>query len=308
MMVAAALAVLLLAVYLGVAETAGILAVLLPAGYLGVSAYSAGKLSRPARNPATHTPAEYGLQYEEVRFNSAGDHIRLNGWFIDSPGTRTIIMLHGRDFSREANGGLAKAAALAGHDYDVLMFDFRAHGASGGDHYALGAWETRDVTGALDYLKSRGVTEVGIYGISMGAATAIMAAAAHPEIKAIVAEAAYSDLGVLIDEAFSERSGLPAFFNPGVRSMAHLLYGIDFSKVRPAGALKSMGDRPVLLIHSTADEFVAVRHATRLQEAGAGNPNLEVWIVAKAAHCDAFSTYTEEYTRRMLAFYDRHLK
>ena len=284
------------------------LAVILVVVYFGVSVYSADKLSRPARNPATHTPAEYGLKYEDVQFNTAVDNIPLKGWFIDSAGSKTIIMLHGRDYSREANGGLEKAAVLAGHGYDVLMFDFRAHGTSGGERYAMGAWETRDVTGALDYLKTRGITTVGIYGISLGAATSIMAAAEHPEIEAIVSEAAYSDLGTLIDEVFPERSGLPAFFNPGVQSMARLFFGMDFSKASPAAALKAMGDRPILLIHSTADDFIAVSHAYRLQEAGAGNPNMEVWIVPDAAHCEAFSTFKAEYTQRMLAFYDKYVK
>jgi pimeloyl-ACP methyl ester carboxylesterase len=290
-----------------IAVLAATLVELLLAGYFGISAYVADKLSRPARNPATHTPADYGLTYEDVQFPSAGDHIPLKGWFIHAPGTRTVILLHGRDFSREANGGLEKATALANHGYRVLMFDFRGHGTSGGDRYSLGPWETRDVDGALAYLQRRGVTEVGIYGISMGAATAIIAAAAHPEIKAVVAESAYADLSLLINEAFAERSGLPGFFNPGVRLAARLLYGMDFAQARPAVALRGMGDRPVLLIHSTTDEFVPVHHAARLQQAGAGNPNLDVWIVPKAAHCEAFSTYKDDYTRRMLAFYDRYL-
>jgi pimeloyl-ACP methyl ester carboxylesterase len=289
------------------AVLAATLVELLLAGYFGISAYVADKLSRPARNPATHTPGDYGLPYEDVQFPSARDHIPLRGWFIPAPGTRTVILLHGRDFSREANGGLEKAAALAHHGYNVLMFDFRGHGTSGGDRYSLGLWETRDVDGALAYLRRRSITETGIYGVSMGAATAIIAAAAHPEIKAVVAESAYAELSLLINDAFAARSGLPVFFNLGVRLAARLLYGMDFAQARPAVALRGMGDRPILLIHSTTDEFVPVRHAIRLQQAGAGNPNLDVWIVPQAGHCEAFSTYKDEYTRRMLAFYDRYL-
>jgi fermentation-respiration switch protein FrsA (DUF1100 family) len=168
--------------------------------------------------------------------------------------------------------------------------------------------ETRDVSGALSYLKSRGVTEAGIYGISMGGATAIMAAGERPEIVAVVSESAYSDLGTLIDQQFPKVSGLPALFTPGMVLMANLLYGMDASKARPAAALSGMGDRPVLLIHSTSDEFVPVSHAYALQEAARSNPNLDFWIVENAAHCEAFSTYRAEYTQRILAFFDRYMR
>ena len=286
----------------------GVVVALLVVGYFGVSAYIADKLSRPARNPPTHTPAEYGLEYEDVEFNSTVDNIPLSGWYIDSPGDKVIVMMHGRDFSREANGGLEKAAVLAGHNYDVFMFDFRAHGLSGGERYAMGAWETRDVAGALNYLKSRGVTEVGSYGISLGAATQIMAAVEHPEMKAIVSEAAYADLPTLLENNLPKASGLPSLFNPGILFMVRFVYGMDVYQARPTTAVRDLGDRPVLLIHSVEDAFVPVSDAYQLQQAGADNPNLTSWIVPTGEHCEVFSLHREEYTERMLQFYDKYLK
>lgn len=291
-----------------VAVLAAVLLALAGAGYLGISAYVADRLSRPARNPPVNTPANYGLQYEDVKFNTAVDNIPLSGWYIHSAGQKVIVMLHGRDFSREANGGLEKAAILAQHGYDVFMFDFRAHGFSGGERYAYGQWETRDIAGALDYLKGRGVPEVGMYGISMGAATALLTAAERPEIKAVMAESSYSDLYNLIGNALPRESGLPRFFNPGIVFMANALYGMDLSQPKPVRAIEQLGDRPVLLVHSVEDEFVPVSDAYELQKAGGSNPNLALWVVPKGAHCEAFSTYKQEYTQRMLAFYDANIK
>src|SRR3990170_3409555 len=121
--------------------------------------------------PVTLSPAAYGLAYEDVEFPSAVDGIVLKGWLIDSPGTKTIVVMHGRNSVRdEPNVGILELAqALVGQGYDVLTFDFRAHGESGGTRYALGQFEVRDVAGALDYLKGRGVREVGVIGYSMGA-------------------------------------------------------------------------------------------------------------------------------------------
>ncbi len=52
---------------------------------------------------------------------------------------------------------------------DVFMFDFRGHGNSGPGRLSFGQFESRDVSGALNYLRSRGVSEVGVIGWSLGA-------------------------------------------------------------------------------------------------------------------------------------------
>lgn len=285
-----------------------VLPVVVVLGYFGISAYVADRLTRPARNLPDHQPSYLGLAYEDVVFNSAEDNIPLGGWYIDSPGDRVVIMMHGRDFSRTANGGLEKAAVLAGHGYAVLMFDFRAHGLSGGDRYTFGQRETRDVEGALTYLRSRGVTSVAAYGISMGAATALMSAAEHPEIKAVMAESSYAELSTLIEDHLPRESGLPRFFDPGVLLMARLVAGLDVKQARPVDAVRQLGSRPILLVHSANDEFVPLDAAYRLLRAGTGNPNLSLWELAGASHCEGFTTHKQEYTTRMLAFYDTYFK
>ena len=83
---------------------------------------------------------------------------------------------------------LEKASILHQHNYDLLMFDLRAHGQSGSDRYSLGVWETRDLEGALNYLKDKGYSEFGTYGISMGGGTSLLAAPDHPEIKALMVD------------------------------------------------------------------------------------------------------------------------
>lgn len=83
-----------------------------------------------------------------MRFSST-DGIPLAGWYIDSPGDRVILLLHGRNGARDGGVNLKVANELAKRNYDVLMFDFRGHGASSGTDYSLGVLETRDVAGAF---------------------------------------------------------------------------------------------------------------------------------------------------------------
>ncbi len=287
---------------------AAVLLLALVLGYFGISAYVADRLSRPQRLTLTHAPSDFGLTYEKVKFTSAIDSIPLDGWYIDSPGSKVILMLHGRDGIRDdpSLNLMGLMPALASSGYDIFTFDFRAHGLSGGERYSLGDLERRDVDGALGYLKSRGVNEVGVVAFSMGAATALNSSAAHPEMRAIVADSPFADLNLLLQDALPKTSKLPAFFNPGILFTARVLYGMDLAGVKPANVLASLDSRPVLLIHGTGDTTIPMLHHEMLVKAAAGNPNAEAWVVEGAKHAQSYKQEPEEYVRRVSAFFARY--
>ncbi len=277
-------------------------------GYLGISAYVVDKFSMPERHPISQTPAEYGLAYETVRFNSAADRIPLEGWYIDSPGSQVILMLHGRNGNRESGyAAMPLMQTLVAHNYDVFMFDFRGHGNSGAGRLSFGQFEKRDVTGALEYLKTRGVNEVGVIGFSLGAITAVDAAPEHPEMRAIVVDSVFADMPPFVEYNLARLAGLPSIFTPGVAATGRVLYGLDIPGNRPARALASLGSRPVLLIHGTQDQDIPVANAYLLQKAAANNSNFKLWIVEGSAHTMAYPDHPEEFEQRMLNFYDRYL-
>ncbi|HUP28519.1 MAG TPA: alpha/beta fold hydrolase [Chloroflexia bacterium] len=277
--------------------------------YLGISGYVADKLSHPARKVLGNTPDTYGLKYEAVQFSSTGDGIQLKGWFIDSPGNNAILMMHGRNGIRDDAGiGMMEVAqALVKDNYDVLTFDFRAHGQSGGDRYSLGKWETRDIAGALNYLKGRGVGHIGTLAYSMGAATELLAAPDHPEMEALIADSAFADLPRLLEKELPKASGLPSFFNPGIYLVGQSIFGIDLLSNKPLESMPLLKERPVLLIHSTTDELIPVDHAYQLQAAGEGNPNLALWVAPGSGHVKAFKNNKTEYLNKVLGFFDRYL-
>src|ERR1043165_8622895 len=109
--------------------------------YIAISAYIAGTMWQPVRHPLYTTPEQYSLKYEDVQFTSVGDNIPLKGWFIDSPGTNTILVMHGSGSIRDNFINMEVSKALVQHGYDVFMFDFRGHGESGGNLSSLGQLE-----------------------------------------------------------------------------------------------------------------------------------------------------------------------
>ncbi len=285
-----------------------VLAVLAVIVYLSISTLVVDDFSTAERHPVTNSPADYGLAYEPVTFYSAVDHVRLEGWYIDSPGSKVILFLHGWNGNRsEGDTALPVAQALVKQNYDVFMFDFRGHGNSAGARTSLGQFETRDVTGALDYLKTRGVTEVGVLSWSLGANTAIISAPDHPEMRAIVADSVWAELAPVLQKDVTNYTGLPSIFSPGIMLMARLLYGIDIPNNRPARALAGLGNRPVLLIHGTQDQLIPVSNAALLQQAARNNSNFELWIAAGSCHTCAYSDYPDEFLTRVIAFFAKYL-
>jgi pimeloyl-ACP methyl ester carboxylesterase len=288
---------------------AGIILALIVVAYLGISIYVADKLSHPTRKALTTNPGNYGMVYEKVDFGSTQDNIPLKGWFVDTPGTtRTILMMHGRNSTKDNRISMGVMQGLAAHGYDIFTFDFRAHGESGGDRYSLGQWETRDVAGALDYLKSRGIDHVGALAYSMGASTELLAAPDHPEMNALALDSPFSDLQALLDKELPKNSGLPGFFNPGILLMGQTVLGLNLLDNKPVHQMAQLGNRPVLLIHGDADQLVPVGQAYDLQKAAANDPNFTLWVVPGAAHVGAFDVNKQAYLDKVDAFFDKNLK
>jgi len=138
------------------------------------------------RPDEVRSPAECGLEYEEVSF-PASDGVTLRGWWVPSPGAeRALILLHGQAGSMDPDVQYLPALHAAG--FHVLQFDFRAHGRSAGRLSTIGYLEIQDVLGAVAFVRDKGVYRVGLLGFSMGARVAILAAPLLAEVRAVVAD------------------------------------------------------------------------------------------------------------------------
>jgi fermentation-respiration switch protein FrsA (DUF1100 family) len=269
--------------------------------------WNAYNLVRPRRTPMTSTPVESGLLYEPVTFTSA-DGLRLAGWYIPSHNGAAIILCHGLGANRADM--LPQAVLLAEHGYGSFLFDFRAHGESEGEMVTYGYAETDDVLAAVDYLLSRSDVDpqrIGILGGSLGAATALRAAARSTRLKAVVAESAFTSLEDEVASSFTVFSGLPAFpFAPLTVAFAQWQTGLRISEVRPIDDIPSIAPRPVFIIHGTDDDLIPAEQGLRLYEA-AGEPK-ELWMVGVMGHESPLGIFPDEYEKRVIGFFDKALQ
>jgi uncharacterized protein len=262
----------------------------LPRAYLLVAGYA----NDPARPDA--------LPVEDVSFN-ATDGVSLSGWLVRAaPGAPAVVLVHGFKGSRLDMVPWARVLHEAG--FNVLLFDTRACGKSGGATVGLGATEPRDISGAVSLAEGAFDTpKVAVIGISLGAGASILAAAADARIAAVVADSAWTDQDIQLSHLDFVPVGPVRFpLPPYGPAAASAMVGADVTKARPLDVIGRIAPRPVFLIHSADDDNATtpVTGARALYEA-AGEPK-QIWIAPRGGHVGAINAFPDEYRSRLLAF------
>lgn len=289
-----------------------VLAATLAVVYFALGLVIANALTVPRREPLGPDPrVALGLPFEEARFTARGEPIELGGWFVPAPAgspARAIILVHGKDGCRSCafdKTSIGLVGALQARGFAVLMMDLRGHGGSGDGRFTFGLRERRDIEGAVDWLIGRGFApgRIGLIGESMGAASAIGAAADEPAIGALVADSSYAELVPVLAQEFPKVSGLPGFLLPGAVLMGRLVVGEDIAASRPIDEIGRIAPRPLLIVHAADDPVISVEHARRLAAAA----GVEPWIMAGDSHTDTFSHDPAAYAARVGTFFDEAL-
>jgi fermentation-respiration switch protein FrsA (DUF1100 family) len=180
----------------------------------------------------------------------------------------------------------------------------------------LGEFEQRDIVGAVAFLQTGALPfpllgrprVIAGWGMSLGASTLLLAAAAEPALRAIVADSAFADAAALI-RARWEQQGLPSWLLPGTLLAGQLLYGVNYDQARPVAVVAQIAPRPILFIHGTADSLVPIANMDQLVAAASQPPDAHVqtWKVPGAGHVEAFPFMPDAYIQHLVAFYQSAL-
>ncbi len=263
------------------------------------------------RQIGNRTPQDLGMAYEEVWF-PARDGVKLHGWYIPAsvgnPNRKnvTVIIGHGHTGNKEPDLEYVYFFQRAG--YNVFSLDFRGHGRSEGDlGSSMGYWERLDVHGAVDWLLGRGQDRFAAFGISMGAAILIMAAAENPFIRAVVADSPYAHLYRSIAAEINNLYRLPMWFANILSRYAWRImadhHGFPTKVASPADYVAGIAPRPLFIIHGEQDKLTRVENGYILYKL-AKEPK-ELWVQPGVSHAAGYATYGPEYERCVLEFLDR---
>jgi pimeloyl-ACP methyl ester carboxylesterase len=252
------------------------------------------------------TPHEVGLDVTSMSFLTS-DGIELRGWW--SPGDRNkpvIIFCHGLNRSRLEM--LERAAAANREGYGVFLFDLRNHGQSGEGYITLGIHESKDVCAASQAVRERaGRRPQVLWGVSMGASTAILGAKRCPGFRAIVADSSF----LSFRDTISHHVGL--FFHLPSFPIANLIVAVTGMRMQMnpddgdvEAAVESLGNVPMLFIAGGRDRRMPPKLAERLRSASK-NPKSELLLVPEATHGEAYSTDKTLYLNTVFGFLSRAL-
>jgi|GEM_PF-848791 len=255
----------------------------------------------PARWRGFLSPDAYqkmtGLPMEKASFSSV-DGIPLKGYWFPLPNQpkdsgKTVILGHG--YCANAGNMLPLIRPLHDAGYHVFLFDFRAHGNSGGEKTSIGYHEGKDLAAAVGFLKEnypKQTEEINYLGHSMGAAAYLMAPKSlekHPaerqklidHLNRVILDSSYEVIkpsedpyvAGYLEETLSKSRMSPALWlNPTKRWLQHIVKGFEsqsaammdlpapLNQLYPAELYKKHPEfqtKPLLLLHGQDDTRTA---------------------------------------------------
>ncbi|MET9327660.1 alpha/beta hydrolase [Tsukamurella sp. NPDC003166] len=287
-------------------------------------------LTHTARPPILRTPADYGLEFEDVTF-TAVDGVELSGWFIPADSERLVIANHPMPCNRYGYPGhvapfdqfidfevnfLPDYRNLHDAGYNVLAYDLRNHGRSGEANkgvVTIGEQESRDVLASLRYGRERlgltpdgadGNDRIGLLSRCLGADSTFVAFDREPGrmvgIAALVAVQPVS-LGALARSALGYDEAAYAAFAPEYRAAT----GYDPDELDPSRHAAAV-TAPTLIAQVHHDANTTPADVERIHAAVGAQEKELLWIEGTTRRFDGYN-YFPENPERMVTWFRTHL-
>lgn len=236
---------------------------------------NAGRTFQSSDDPTPAQIHDLGID-EQLRVEVVGTCRRplsLSVWIIEPKAEPlgTVFVLHGIRSDKFWLRGLA--AQVAAQGYRAILPDLPGHGRSSGDWLTYGACEASEMKALLDELTKQGRVSgnVGVVGLSYGAAVAVQLAAVDPRVRAAVAIAPFSSLRQVVPEYVSHYLPLlgqlvPASFVQHAVDQAGALGSFDPDSASPLVAV-TRTQAQILFVHGQADRHIPATQSSALHAA-----------------------------------------
>ncbi|MDR1756381.1 MAG: lysophospholipase [Culturomica sp.] len=221
-------------------------------------------LGRHVEFAKTWTAGEFGLEADNF-FVKTDDGFNIDVWEVAAESPKAIVVCLSGMHGPSATIYFGHAQSFKEHGIATIILDMRGHGKSDGGKISAGYTEWRDVKAVVDYVKQKPLYDsvpIVVFGVSLGAATAINAAGEIADIDGVIALSAFSSW----EEVFCDNMAvqvpriLSEIERPFVPLASYLFFGPDSRRIKPRMEIKKLGNRPLLLMHSTGDTQVPYRN------------------------------------------------
>lgn len=266
-----------------------------------------GKIYEPYREQMIEWMKETrAMPHKDVSIRSFDGLILRGKYYEYEKGAPIELMFHGYRGTGERDlcGGVQRCFRL---HRNVLIVDQRASGTSEGKVITFGVNESRDCLGWIDFIISAfgEDSRIILTGISMGAATVLMAAGKElpKNVVCVLADCGYSSPGEIIKKVIGDMK-LPAdLLFPFVKLGARLFGGFNIDETSALDAMKRC-TVPVILIHGEDDAYVPCNMSREIYSA-CSSPKVLI-TVPGAGHGLAYLTDREGYFKAITEFSEKH--
>lgn len=288
--------------------------------YIGSSFYK--KAFEPNTNKDIDLYDQSKYTFNEKRYNSLNkedisvgskNNYRLYGTYIKNPTPtkNTIILVHGFGGSRWTS--LKYIDMYLDKGFNILIYDSRDHGHSGGKNITFGYSEKYDLDRWVTWVASKNKGGIiGVHGESLGAATALLQSSPDlnkDRVSFYIVDSPYSDLKQLLSLRLSKDSNIK---NP-LASKFILFYEeqvcklnnqFSFKQASPLSSIKDVKS-PILFIHGEEDNFIPKSMSEDLYNSKSGSK--EIYIAPKAGYLEAYKSNQDIYKDKVYKFIDAYM-
>jgi pimeloyl-ACP methyl ester carboxylesterase len=291
----------------------------------GVTVWLIHTVANPPHQSYIVTPEKYvnlsvrGVQVSDEKWSNR-DGTKAQGWLLrGAKGAPAVVFLHGygTDRSWSLNLGVKLNETT---NFTILWPDLRGHGekpATTGTSF--GPKEIQDLDSALEFLKNLKTPDnqplvgesVGMYGVEMGAYTALAAAQSHPIVRALTLDSVPLSADDVIGTAVGKYTGMDnAVLRFFVKVGARVYYLGRFHSESTCDLAKPLGNAKVLLLAGkTSGRFLS--STQQLAACFSTPPNVQVKTDLPLTGSDTVSAtgeQSEAYDRLVIDFFDKSLR
>ena len=201
---------------------------------------------------------------EEFTLTMKDGYVIHGDMTINDP-KKVVMLMHGHSSTRE--GVLKYAKVFHEFGYSVVMYDHRGHGDNEKTYVSMGYREAKDAAEMLSFLRKKfgNDAKLGVFGVSMGGATALIMTQYTQDMDFIVCDCPYDSLEEMLKPACKAHKAwwpLPMLFT---KIRMKIKYGFSFKDVRTRDFARAIRV-PVLLIMGDKDTKVAVNSQKLIQK------------------------------------------
>lgn len=246
--------------------------------------------------------------YELSDFETPSDYgYLLRGVFSrGTDPTRTVVFVHGHTWSWY--GQVKYFDIYRRRGYNLVAYNHRYHGDSGGENCTAGLIEKRDLLTIARWAREQfPQTEVfGVMGESLGAATSLQYMGSDQALSFVHADCPFSDMLELYTYQM-KINHIPSFLRPtalaACRRYLRRKAGFDPIQVSPKAAILTT-DVPLLLVHGKEDRYVPTSMSIAMYESRKDRARTELLLVDGARHAQSIIADRKTYTDSVNRFLD----